>query len=137
MPPETDVKLNRTLTRRGKKNSIVRALALDRQVDSLADAHLAPLESHQVEVLIGVCGVPPARLVAYAVRPAQGQPRQGQPHPGGTIEFLGWKALAQHAQSGVIGFEAGVVQKLGRDPAEDGMTDVFEKRSVYGARNAK
>src|SRR5205823_14055870 len=69
MPPETDVKLNRTLTRRGKKNSIVRALALDRQVDSLADAHLAPLESHQVEVLIGVCGVPPARLVAHAVLP--------------------------------------------------------------------
>src|SRR5438045_2062242 len=79
MSSETDVKLNGTLTRRGKENSIVRALALDRQVHNLTDAHLTPLEPHQVEVLVGVCGVAPARLVAHAVLPVKGQPRQGQP----------------------------------------------------------
>jgi hypothetical protein len=60
--------------------------------------------------------VAPARLVAHSVLPAQRPPRQGQPDPGGTIEILRWEALAEHAQGGVVGFEAGVSRSWAETP---------------------
>src|SRR5947208_8058480 len=130
MPAEADLELNRALVRRGEENAVVSALTLDRQVNGLADTDFAPLQSHHVEVLVRVGGAAPARLVADAVVPVERKPGQRQSDPGGALEVPRWKTLAKHAQRGVVGFKAGVVQKLCRNAAEDGVADVLEKRAV-------
>ena len=130
MLAEADIKLNWALVRSGEENAVVTALALNRQVNGLADTNFAPLQSHQAKVLIRVGGAAPARLVADAVVPMEGKPGQRQSDRGGAIEVPGGETLTEHAQRGVVGFKAGVVQKLRRNAAEDGAADVLEERAV-------
>ena len=72
--------------RGSEKHTAVLSFALDGKIHGLPDADLAPLQPHQVEVAIGIRGVPPAGFVAPPVVPLERHPRERETHGAGAAE---------------------------------------------------